>query len=41
MSIASVVALVFSGHKIPTPAIVAFAVALLLAAVVIFRNPRR
>jgi hypothetical protein len=41
MSLASVIALVFSGHKIPTPAVVAFAVALLLVAIVIFRNPRR
>jgi hypothetical protein len=40
MSIASVVAVVFSGHKISTLALVAVAVALLLLAVVIFRNPR-
>jgi hypothetical protein len=40
MSIASVVAFVFSGNKIPTLAVVAVGVALLLLCVVIFRNPR-
>jgi hypothetical protein len=41
ISVTSVIALVFSGHKIPTLAVVAVGAALLILTVVIFRNPRR
>jgi hypothetical protein len=41
LSLASVIALVFSGHKIPTLAVVAVVAAFLLFALVVFRNPRR